>query len=100
MDTSLSSFLNNMFIKNEHTKISIQIYDNERSLTKREELNDLNDKIYLRNIDTSELTRNFELKSAVLMYNSKPSKKSASFYNGVLIYHRNRLIKRFDCEFG
>lgn len=35
MDTSLSSFLNNMFIKNEHTKLSIQIYDNERSLIKR-----------------------------------------------------------------
>lgn len=31
------------------------------------------------------------------MFNNKINRKLGIFHNGVLIYHRNRLIKRFGC---
>jgi hypothetical protein len=44
--------------------------------------------------------KNFELKSTEMYFNSKINRKLGIFYNGVLIYHKNRLVKRFGCELG
>jgi hypothetical protein len=44
--------------------------------------------------------KNFELKSTEMYFNSKINRKLGIFHNGVLIYHKNRLVKRFGCELG
>lgn len=38
-----------------------------------------------------------DLKYVDLIVNNKLNKKTGVFNNGVLIYHKNRLIKRFGC---
>ena len=44
--------------------------------------------------------KNFELKSTQMYFNTKINRKLGVFHNGVLIYHKNRLVKRFGCELG
>lgn len=41
------------------------------------------------------LLKNYDLKSVDLMFNTRLNKRFGIFQNGVLIYHKNRLIKRF-----
>ena len=82
-------------------KISIQVNESEKKYIKKQESLDFGEKnTFMKLIDTTESLKNFELKSVQLMVNGKVNKKSSTFNNGLLIYHRNRLIKRFDCEFG
>ena len=40
------------------------------------------------------------IKTLELYYNPDLSAQTLSFHNGILIYHRNRLIKRHGCPLG
>jgi hypothetical protein len=42
----------------------------------------------------------FDLKNVDLVVNNKMNKNLGIFTNGILLYQRNRLIQRFDCELG
>lgn len=80
-------------------KMSLKIFDYERKNIHKDELFEHVDKSswpkYISSINT--YLSGFELKSIDLMVNHKMNKRIGIFNNGVLIYQRNRLIKRFDC---
>lgn len=80
-------------------KMSLKIFDCERKNIHKDELFEHVDKSswpkYTSSINT--YLSGFELKSIDLMVNHKMNKRIGIFNNGILIYQRNRLIKRFDC---
>lgn len=83
-------------------KISIQIFESEKKFIKREEQPELTEKgssvKFVSTGDTS--LKNFDLKLVELMFNSRLNKKIGVFHNGILLYHKNRLVKRFGCDLG
>lgn len=83
-------------------KISVQLFKFERKLIRREESYENVDRNawskFVSTIDGS--IKSYDLKLIDLMVNNKLNKKLGLFHNGILMYHKNRLVKRFDCELG
>lgn len=49
-------------------------------------------------IDNAEV--NIELKIMELYFNPNLLQPTESFHNGVLLYHRGRLVQRYGCRLG
>lgn len=102
IDVSLVAYLSHLFIKNDHMRMSVQIGAGDRKYVRKEENLDGADKNAMIKLITAidSSLKNYDLKSVDLMFNCRLNKRLGIFHNGVLLYHRNRLIKRFGVEFG
>lgn len=80
-------------------KISLQIFDGEKKNLCKEDMLDNLDRTswckYAIPINTE--LASFDLKNIDLVVNNKMNKRIGIFANGILLYQRNKLIKRFAC---
>ena len=51
-------------------------------------------------LNISKLFHNYHLKLITLYYNVTPSKNLEFFHPGILLYYKNRLIKRYNIPIG
>lgn len=83
-------------------KMTVQVKDGERKMARKEDILQHVDRAALIKVISSidSLLVNYDLKSIDLILNNRLNKKIGIFHNGVLIYHKNRLVKRYGCELG
>lgn len=114
IDCSLKEYISCLYIKNDHTKVNIRvenyfIQDPERrpeshgkpSADQNPKNNDVGvNKHYANSLNISKLFVNYHLKSINLFYNTNYNKNFEFFHPGILLYYKNRLIKRYSIPIG
>ena len=95
-----------LYIKNEHTKISLQIlspspfFQPLKKIINPQILEGIDELIKENIIYEIDAALNFEFKIMELYLLPDLSQDLNVFHNGVLLYYRNRLIKRFGLNLG
>jgi hypothetical protein len=102
VDISLSSYLSMYFLKNENMKIMLAVNGKSKEVYSQMYL-ELIDKMVkckvIYEMDNAFLGIDL-IKTLEIYYNPDLTNVTSCFHNGILMYHRNRLITRHGCRLG